>query len=888
MRWGRILAHRFRSVFRRGRAEDDMQRELDLHLDLLTREHVDAGLSEPEARLAARRTFGSLQATRDRCRDTWRVTLIQDFLADLRYAGRVFMKSPGFALTAVLSLALGTGANTAIFSLVDVVMLRTLPVPAPQQLVELGRPDGDTLSYPIYEIIRERNEAFSGVLLLSAGRYTASARLGAIDAGDVRLSPVSGDYFAVLGVTPTIGRVLTESDLPPANAAVITDDLWQRAFARNPAIVGQVMQFGDRPYTIVGVAPAGFTGVSMAQPVDVFVPITHLPGQYLKNSEAMMFRVIARLKPDVSRTQALANLELLARAWSAEFGWSDQPTRVRVSSASGGLTRLRQRFGAPLLALMAVVALLLLMAAVNVANLLMARASARQREMAVRLSLGAGRGRLIRQLLTESLVLGSAGAALGLLVAPSAAAFLVLFLSSAVGAIELPSGVDPRMLAFTIVVSLATVMLFGLMPALAATRVDLLPLFKGAPSSSPAGRGRVTQAFTRKWLVIAQVSLSCILLMTAILFARSLHRLATLDAGFKAENVLLMSLSARDVAGDERMRLYTRVLDRFARSPGVVSAAFSSENLLSGNAWTEPIMVPGEAPRPRPGSGTGERRDAVLLVVSPGFFKTIGTPLQRGRDFDQRDDGRAPRVAIVNESTARVTFGTSDVIGKMLQVGDGSSPPLAIVGLVPNAKYRTLREPATPMVYLPAMQAPGPLENANMAVRTMGEPEGMTEELWRIARAESAALRMGGVTTQARLVAGTIAQDRMLAQLSGFFGLTAAALVCLGLYGLTAYDVARRTSEIGIRLALGAQRADVVRLVVRRSLRLVVIGVAIGLGVGLLLGRIIERLLFGVRGTDPATILLSAGLLLTVGLLAAYGPARRAARVDPLASIRHD
>jgi predicted permease len=814
--------------------------------------------------------------------DTRRVTLIQDFLTDLRYAGRVFTKSRGFALTAVLSLALGTGANTAIFSLVDIVMLRTLPVHEPRQLVELGRRDGDTLSYPIYEIIRARNEAFSGVLLLSAGRYTASARLGPLDAGDVRLSPVSGDYFAVLGAAPSIGRVLAESDLPASNTAVITDDLWRRAFARDPAIVGQVMQLGDRPYTIVGVGPPGFTGVSMGQPVDVFVPITRLPAQSLKNSEAMMFRVIARLKPGVSRTQALANLELLSRAWSAEFGWVDQPTRVSVSSASGGLTRLRRRFGAPLLVLMTVVGLLLLMAAVNVANLLLARASARQREMAVRLSLGAGRGRLIRQLLTESLVLGSAGAALGLLLAPSAAAFLVRFLSSAVGAIELPSGVDPRMLAFTIVISIATVMLFGLAPALAATRIDLLPLFKGAPSSFSGGRGRVTQARTRSWLVIAQVSLSCILLMTAILFARSLHRLATLDAGLKPENVLLLSMSARGLAADEGVRVYAGVLDRLARTPGVVSAAFSSENLFSGNAWTEPIAVPGNEPRPV------ERRDAVLLVVSPGFFRTMGTSLQRGRDFDLRDDTRAPRVAIVNESTARVTFGTSNVIGRTLQVGDRSSPPLTIIGLVPDVKYRTLREPATPMVYLAAFQTTGPLDSANVAVRTMGEPEAMTEGLWKAVRTESAALRLGGVTTQARLVSGTIAQDRMLAQLSGFFGLTAAALVCLGLYGLTAYDVARRTSEIGIRLALGAQRADVVRLVVRRSLRLVVVGVVIGLGAALVLARVVERLLFGVRGTDPSTILLSAVLLLTVCVLAAYGPARRAARVDPLASIRHE
>ena len=562
MRWGRILIHRFRSVFRRSRIEDEMEREIDLHLELLTREHIAAGLPEPEARMAARRAFGSVAATRDRCRDTRRVSLVEDFLADLRYAGRVFTKSPGFALTAVLSLALGTGANTAIFSLVDVVVLRTLPVHEPRQLVELGRQSGDTLSYPIYEIIRERSEAFSGVLLLSAGRYTASARLGGADAGDVRLSPVSGDYFAVLGVAPSIGRVLMESDLPASNTAVITDDLWQRAFARDPAIVGQVMRLGDRSYTIVGVSPPGFTGVSMAQPVDVFVPITYLPAQSLKNAEAMMFRVIARLKPGVSRAQALANLELLSRAWSAELGWSDDPTRVSVSSASGGLTRLRRRFGAPLLVLMTVVGLLLLMAAVNVANLLLARASARQREMAVRLSLGAGRGRLIRQLLTESLVLGSAGAALGLLIAPGAAAFLLRFLSSAIGAIELPNGVDGRMLAFTIVVSIATVILFGLAPALAATRTDLLPLFKGAPSSSfsssssSASSGR-RGVRARGWLVIAQVSLSCILLMTAILFARSLHQLLTLDAGFKADKVLLLSVSAKGLAADERVRVYT-------------------------------------------------------------------------------------------------------------------------------------------------------------------------------------------------------------------------------------------------------------------------------------------------------------------------------------------
>ncbi|HWC00382.1 MAG TPA: ABC transporter permease, partial [Bryobacteraceae bacterium] len=512
MRLARIVAYRFRSLLRRSRAEAELQQEIELHIEQLAKEHRAAGMSEREARWAARREFGSLEATKERCRDMRRVNLFEDLARDLAYAFRLLRKSPGFTLTAVLSLALGIGANTAIFSLVDAVLLRMLPVREPQQLVEVGRVGGGTLSYPIYEIIRDHNQVFSGVLLTSSGRFRASVRLGDLDAGDASFAPVSGDYFAVLGVRPVIGRVLTEEDLAAANTIVISFGLWQQAFAGDPAVLGKPLRVGDQTYTIAGVAPAGFRGLAVGQPVDLWVPVTAVNRDGLRsplrNPVAMIFRVVARRRPGVSEEQARADMQVLARQWSAEWKF-EQPMQVEVSSASGGLTLLRRRFSRPLLVLMTVVALLLLMAAVNVANLLLARASARQREMGVRLSLGAGRARLIRQLLTESLVLGGAGGVLGLLIAPGTTAFLVRFLSSALGRFELSFDLNTRVLAFTFSLALAVVLLFGLAPALLATRLDLSPMFKGGTSLSGRGRGRARPG---RALIVAQVAISCVLL----------------------------------------------------------------------------------------------------------------------------------------------------------------------------------------------------------------------------------------------------------------------------------------------------------------------------------------------------------------------------------------
>jgi macrolide transport system ATP-binding/permease protein len=589
---------------------------------------------------------------------------------------------------------------------------------------------------------------------------------------------------------------------------------------------------------------------------------------------------MARRQPGVSPEQVRANMNLVARQLSAEWRF-ERPMQLEVADASGGLTLMRRQFSRPLWILMSVVALLLLITTVNVANLLLARAGARRREMAVRLSLGASRWRLVRQLLTESIVLGGAGGALGLLLGPVAAASLVRFLSSAMGTIELSLDLDRRMLAFTLATSLLVVALFGLAPAFSATRLDLTPMLKGSPSAAARGGRR---ARPRKLLVVVQVALSCVLLAGALLFARSLRILTHVDVGFRPDHVLLLSVGldpGTSLSEVQRVRIYERVLERLARIPGVQSAAFSSERLFGGGTWTEPVNAPAFRPL------RGQDREAVLLVISPRFFETMGTTVLRGRAFEDGDDERAARVAIVNEAAARYYFGRTDAVGETFQLGDrGSAPQMRVVGVVQDAKYSSLKEPAPRMIYLPALQEPGPAGGPNLAIRTAGDPEKMADVLWKDARKEAAALRWRGVTTQARLVEGTIARDRMLAQLSGAFSLTALLLVCLGLYGLTAYEVSQRTAEIGVRLALGAQRTDVVRLFVGRSMMLVTSGVVAGLAGAAVLARLVESLLFGVRSSDAMTLVASAAMMLIVGAAAAYWPARRVSLLNPIATLR--
>jgi predicted permease len=874
MRFIRIFIQRIRSVVRRSRAEEDLRREIDLHIAQLTKEYKAAGMSESGARIAAMREFGPVEATKEQCREMRRVGFVENLWTDLAFALRLLKRSPGFTLTAVLSLALGIGATTAIFSLVDIVLLRMLPVREPQQLVEITRPGGGAVSYPFFEAIRDRNQVFSGVMLLSAGRYTAGVRIGGVDL-DIHLSPVSGSYFQVLGVMPVIGRMLVEEDMASSNAAVIGYGFWQRAYAGDPAVLGKTLRVGadGRAYTIVGVAARTFTGVATGQPVDLWLPVT--PS---RNPAALMFRVIARRKPGIPESTASANVQMLARQLSSEWRF-EGPMQIELKAASSGLTQMQRRFMRPLLVLMLVSTLLLLMVALNIANLLLARASARRREIGVRLSLGAGRSRLIQQLLTESFVLGGAGSVLGLLLAPQATGFLVRFLSSSIGTLELPLSIDARILSFTVFVSVSVVLLFGMAPALATTRLDLTPMFLGS-SRTTAGLER---ARLGKSLVVAQVGLSCVLLAGAVLFGRSLQALARVDAGFHPEHVLLLSLATTKQAptGVDRVRLYERAIQRIAAVAGVRSAAMSSESLFSGSTWTEAVRTPGLA------SQRGADRQSVLLSVSPGYFQTLGIAMLRGRDFNSGDNESSPKAAVVNEAMARYYFGAADPLGRTFRIESTSFPaPLTVTGLVQNAKYSSLKEAPVRIVYLPALQVPGPFGGANIAIRTAGDPEKMADLLFNEARAESPYLRFAGSTTQEHLVDGTIAQDRMLAQLSGFYGLSAAILVCLGLYGLTVYQASRRAAEIGVRIALGAQRRDVVWMVMRDSMALVAYGSALGVCATLLLASLVQGLLFGVHPFDAANLLVTPALLVGIGAIAAYWPAQRAARLDPMTSLR--
>jgi predicted permease len=861
--------------WRRRKQEEDLDRELGAHLDLEAEEQQHAGVTPEAAGYAARRAFGNVTLVKEELREMWGWTAVEQILQDLRYALRGMRRSAGFTTAAVLSLALGIGANTAIFSLADAVLLRMLPVREPQHLVEITQAGGGPISYPLYRHIREGNGVFSGVLIMSAGRYSASLRAGSRELGDIQFSPVSGDYFSVLGVRPAAGRAFGEQDMNSSNTAIIGYGLWQERFHGDPSVIGAKIVAGAKPYTIIGVAPAGFTGVMAGQPIDLWVPITWFDRNYIENPVAFIFRVIARRRPGVSEEAAQANVQLLARQWSTDLKF-DGAARVELTSAGGGLNLLRRRFARPLWVLMGVVMLLLLCATVNVANLLLVRASKRRREIAVRLSIGASRGRLIRQLLTESFLLASISGALGLLLAPVAAEFLVGFLSSAMGTMKLSFSIDPRMLAFTVAISFAVALLFGLAPALAATRPDRRPLFRGGFSSRAAAPHATRSGAL---LVVGQVAISCVLLSVAVLFARSLNNLARLDAGFERENVLILSVRVAEGGpkGIEEARLYGRVLDHLASVPGVRSAGLSSETLFGGGRWTEAITAPGFHP------AAGQNREAVMLVVSPNFFRTMGTRLLAGRDFDSRDNEEGQRVAIVNESMARYFLGSRDAVGRSFQIA-GFPKPLTVAGVVEDARYQSLREAAPPIVYLPYMQ--GPIGATNLTIRTTDDPEKMSETLWNEARRQVSLLRLRAVTTQARLLNGTIAQDRMLAHLSGAIGFAGALLVSLGLFGLTAYEVSRRTAEFGLRIALGAQRSNVVRLVVGRAVLLVGCGVGLGMASAVAVMRVTERLVYGAGAMEPASLLPPALMLLAIGVAAAYWPARRAASVDPATTLR--
>ncbi len=816
---------------------------------------------------------------------------------DLRFGIRLLWKNPGFTAVAVLSLSLGIGANTAIFSLVDAVLLKLLPVKSPEQLVVLDafnqRGERNNFSYPMFERLRDHPQVFTGIFAALDGTNRMEVAVpdpgGRKEQAEVLL--VSGEYFQVLGVNPVIGRTLTAEDNRNPGAhpvAVLSYGFWQRRFAGDVSVIGKGITLKEQPFIIIGVTPPEFFGEAVGRAPDIWAPLMMQPpldrGQsYLGEANLGWLRILARLQPGVSEEQvqaALATLFGQIKSEPSDLGkWTQHLSRIGLSPGGQGLSWFRDRFAKPLRVLMAVVGLVLLIACANVANLLLARATTRQREVAIRLAIGAGRFRIVRQFLTESVLLAAVGGALGLLFAWWGSHLLLVLVSSDSNTIPIDVTPNARILSYTIVVSLMTALLFGLAPALAATRQDVNSTLKGTALARP-------RLSLSRLLVIAQVALSLLLLTGAGLFAQTLRNLRTLDLGFAAESVIQARINpqASGYKPEQLPDLYRRLLERLNSAPGVRSASLSGSGFRTGTSRSCCIAVEGYT------HGPHEDREVQTNSVTPGYFQTMGLPLLLGRDFTPEETGRKPgeffpHIAIINETMARYYFGEANPLGKRFGWGDPSQPikyDIEVIGVAKDANYGSLRDKTRRLIYFPSQG------ETLLVARAAGPGGPLVATIRREIQSVDKSLEISSIRTVPELLDQALIQERLLAKLSSFFGLLALLLACIGLYGLMSYDVARRTYEIGIRMALGAQRVDVVRLLMRETMLLVVIGLLAGLGAALATTRLVTSLLYGLAPNDLPTLVLSSLLMLTVAALAGYLPARRAARVDPMVALRSE
>jgi predicted permease len=843
--------------------------------------------------------------------------LEDEMFQDLRFGFRMLLKHKGFTAVAVLTLGLGIGANTTIFSLIDAVLLKMLPVKQPEQLVLLSHGDSrarsDGFPYSTYVQLRDHNQVLSGVLAYHTFRLTVSVDSQPEPAVAAQL--VTGNYYEVLGVNAALGRTITTDDdqvLGGHPVCVISDNYWQRRFAGDPDIVGKTLHLGGAPFTIIGVTPPEFFGLEVGSSLDISVPVMMqqqvMPGlaSYVREDQKTgdWFQVLGRLQPGVTIQQAQVGLEWLYQQALAEFvartmgdkgkqaGQSLLQDKLVLADGGAGLSQLRRQFSQSLLILMSLVALVLVIACANVAGLLLARATARRKEIAVRLALGAGRLRLVRQLLTESVLLAGLGGLLGLLFAWWGTRLLLPLLVQGEIPVHLDLSPDARVLGFTTAVALLTGVLFGLAPAFQATRVDLNSTLKydsRSQSSAPSAFGQV--------FVISQIALSLLLLVGAGLFTRSLQKLQQVDTGFARENVLVLKLEPVGSDGKTQQfaaltTLYDELLRRVEALPGVQQVSFVGYSPMSRREWTamgqsaetrNPITVQGHDPEP------GEEMAIHWMQVYPNSFATLGIPLLAGRDFDTQDNRQAPKVAVINESLARRFFGNENPLGRRFCYGGPNCRgDIEIIGVTGDARYQSLRQAQRPMFYVPFAQANTGRGQMTLVARMAGDPATVAAAVRREARALDPAMPMFEVETLAAQVAASLAQERLIAMLSSAFGLLALLLACLGLYGILSFTVTRRTQEIGIRMALGAQAGDVLWLVLRAALRLALIGVALGIPVALAAARLIASQFFGISAADPLTLGLATLTLLLVAAVAAYLPARRASRVDPMAALRYE
>jgi predicted permease len=916
--------HHSPRLFRRRRRTADFRAEIQAHLDHEADERRAEGLSPVDAQTAATKAFGNVALVQERFYEAARWMWWERVCADVRYGVRSLARTPGFTSIAVLTLALGIGANTAIFTVIQAGLLQTLPVPQPQRLVLLTDPNvhghmyggegpgsRSLLTYAEFAYLRDHNSVFSGMFAADSSLPEVPIAIGTADPGlgvrsdqaHVRL--VSGSYFTTLGVSAWRGRVFTAAvdHVPGATPiAVVSHAFWKSHLNSDASAIGATIDIRRTPFTIVGIAPPDFAGETVGDAPDLWVPLTMqtavLPGVDMLSPAGPMdnahiwLQTMARLERGVTPSQAQEQVSVLfhqmlqARAGSemtAKQRDSYLAQRIDVRPGARGVSTIRSAMADPLTTLMVLVGLVLLIACANVATLLLARGSARQRELTIRAAMGAARSRIMGQLLIESALLAGAGALLGLAFAPSVSTLLLRLMPAGVDTalVHLNLTLNLPVLLFALAATVLTVLLFGVVPAWRATRLDLTEMLRSRVTSQAApGHASTSRSF-----VIAEVVAAMILLVAAAMFARSLHQLSAVQLGYSAEHLMLVRVdtSAAGYQGDQLFSFYRQMQERLATIPGVTAASFSANGLFDGHESGDPIAVEGYEP------SAGDTPHARLDHVGPGYFRTVGMPIEAGREFTSQDAAPGLRMGVVNETFTRTFFGRTNPLGKTIRdVFPGNPGSVQVVGVVGDGRVNDLRETIQPRVYVPALNPLWPQRRMIFELRTADASAALASSVRTAVDSLNRDLLPVQIHDLPALVDRSLGTDRFVARLAGTFALLAALLAGIGLYGMMAYTVAQRTPDIGIRMALGATRSDVLWSVLRSTLRLVAVGMALGLPITLIATRFIRSLLFGVGDADAISILAAVVMLSFVAVLASLVPARRAARIDPISAIRFE
>jgi len=876
-------------MFRPDRLGSDLDDELRFHLEERVDENIAAGMSEEEARRDARLRFGNPTLLKESARENDILVWLETATQDLRYALRGLRRSPGFAATAIVSLGLGIGANTAIFSFVNALLLKHLPVPEPARLVQLaeyedGKLTNSVFSYPFLAELDKANRAFDGLF----GRYPVRVNLTSGDVAEpLNGEVVTGSYFRTLQLKPALGRLLTEEDIDAAAGSpvcVISYSMWQERFGGNPDIVGRKLLLNAHPYTVAGVTEKGFYGPQLQSRIDMQLPVSRMGdfmggffstgdgGAMWKSPDFRWLQPLARLKPGISVSQAQAIIEPLARATMR--GGKNEKAAFRLKDASQG-TSYDSDFSKPVIVLMAIVSLVLLIACANLASLLLARANARAKEFAVRLSLGASRWRLVRQLMVESLAIACSGGLLGLLLALWIVQTLLAYLNAGLtGGSTLQVGLDPLVIGFSILLSLLTALLFGLVPAWQSARPEIVPELKGSPGRNQVSLGGVR---IRRFLIVFQIALSLMILFAAGLLTRTLRSLKTIDLGFDPARVIALNVdpAMNGHRLDEIDRVFDEILGRLRAHPRIAAASLAVVAPLEGSAISLGFEVPGHIKK-------SSDVQTNFNMIGPDYFKTLSQALLAGRDFTDRDVKKAPVVAIVNKLFVDQYMPGQNPIGRSFKM-DGD---VEIVGVVSDSRYQDLRETPCPLIYLPAKQTHN--SGYTLLIRTRLESRKAIADIRDTIRSVDPRLPIYRIRELQDQIDQGISPERVLSFLSTLFSALATLLCGIGIYGLIAYAVSRRTREIGLRFALGAQKIDVANLFLRESVLLVAAGIAAGIPLALASTRVMKSVLYGVRPDDPVTLSLTIAIFVVAGLLASLLPVLKAAGIEPLQALRDE